>query len=116
MFGNEDKEDWKDYLPAGAQQILANLFESAKMHKGAYTRADDVKIAQLWSALIEMKREIEELKDVYGRLESPFKAIVLVGEAEKRKTIERLVMEMIKPTDEGSQDATQKLVDSLMKF
>src|SRR3972149_1366283 len=98
VFGSE-KEDWKDYLAPDAQQVLANLIESAKLHKGAYTRSDDIRNAQLWTALIEMKKEIENLKEKYGKLEGPFKAIVAIGEAEKKKTIERLVADIIKPTD-----------------
>jgi hypothetical protein len=51
-----------------------------------------------------------------GKLEEPFKAIVAVGEAEKKRTIERVIAEIIKPTDEATQEATRKLVESLMKF
>ncbi len=115
-FDKDNKEDWKDFLVPDAQQTLANLIDSAKLHKGAYTRSDDVKVAQLWSALIELKKEVETLKNMYGKLEGPFKAIVDMGESEKRKTIQRLVSEMLKPSDEETQEATQKLVDSLMKF
>lgn len=112
----QDKEDWKDFLSDDAKQILENIFNSAKKHKGAYTHADDVKIAQLWTALIELKKEMEDVKKVLGKVEEPFKAIVAAGEAEKRKTIERLVADLIRPTDEESQEATKKLVESLMKF
>ncbi len=116
VFGKDEKEDWKEFLIPEAQQTLASLIESAKFHKGAYTRSEDVKVAQLWSALIEIKKELDAVKEMYGKVEGPFKAIVEMGDAEKKKTIQRLVTEMLKPTDEESQAATQKLVESLMKF
>ncbi len=116
MFGGADREDWKEFLTDDAKQILASLLESTKKHKGAYIQSDDVKIAQLWSALIEMKKEIENMKAMVARVEGPFRAIVSVGEAAKKKAIEQLVSEIVRPTDMESQEATKKLVESLMKF
>ena len=77
--------------------------------------ADDVKVAQIWTALIEMKKELDESKELIERLKEPFKSIVAMGEIEKRKAIERMVKEIIKPEVE-QEEATQKLIDSLMKF
>jgi hypothetical protein len=111
-----EKEDWKELLSEDAKQILANIFESTKKHKGAYLSAEDVKIAQLWCAIVELKKDTDEIKRMLGKLEEPFKAIVAVGEAEKKRTIERVIAEIIKPTDEATQEATRKLVESLMKF
>jgi len=111
-----DKEtDWKELLSEEDQQILAEIFEKTKSKKCAYCQADDVKVAQLWCALIEMKKELNESKEMISRVEQPFKAIVEMGEIEKRKTVERLVREMIKP-EPDQEEATQKLVNSLMKF
>ena len=63
-----------------------------------------------------MKKEMESFKVLFGKLEEPFKAIVEVGEAAKKRAIQQLVSDIIKPVDEGSQMATQRLVESLMKF
>ena len=109
-------EDWKEYLSEEAKSILSRLFTKTQKYRGAYREADDVKIAQLWAALVEIQKEIDEVKEMLGKVEQPFKAIIEVGEAEKRKTIERLVCEIMRPTDEKTQTATKKLVDSLMKF
>jgi hypothetical protein len=110
------KEDWKNYLSNSAKQILFKILESTRKHRAAYAQADDVKVAQLWSALIELKKEIDEINAKLGKIEAPFRAIVEIGEEEKRKTIERVVSEIIKPTDEETQKATKALVESLMKF
>lgn len=115
IFGEEEK-DWKESLSDEAKETLANMFDQTRKYKYAYSAADDVKVAQVWCALIEMKKELDEIKRNLGIVQEPFKAIIAAGEAEKKKTIERLVTEIIKPTDEDTQEATQKLVESLMKF
>ncbi|TAL47975.1 hypothetical protein EPN87_01695 [archaeon] len=111
-----EKESWKDFLTDDARETLEGLLAAARKHRGAYEQSDDKKVALLWSALIEMKKELEELKAHTCKLDEPFKAIVEVGESEKKKAIERLVTQIIKPVDQDSQEATQKLVDSLMDF
>lgn len=116
MFFDEEEKDWKESLSDEDKETLANMFDQTRKYKHAYSNADDVKIAQLWCALIEMKKELDEVKKTLGVVQEPFKAIIAAGEAEKKKTIERLVSEIIKPTDEDTQEATQKLVESLMKF
>lgn len=110
------KDDWKEYLTDEAKQALTDIFDAAKKHRGAYSNADDVKVAQLWAALIEMKNELDSLKKQVGLLEEPWKSIVEIGNLEKKKAVEKLVKELIKPIDEDGREATKKLVDSLMKF
>ncbi len=110
------KEDWKNNLDDESKQILSTLLDSTKKHRYAYTNADDAKVAQVWTALVELKKELEKMNEILGRVQDPWRAIVSVGEEEKRKTVERLVQEIIKPVDETTQEATQKLVESLMKF
>ena len=116
MLLGQKKENWKDNLSEDAQNILSGLFESTKKHRGAYLAADNVNIAQLWSALIEIKKEINQLAESVSRIEMPFKAIVAVGEAAKKSAIESLVREIVKPETEDQEEATKKLVESLMKF
>lgn len=115
MF-NDKPEDWKDFLSEDAKQILADIFEATKKYRCAYMNAEDVKNAQLWCALIELKKEIAGMSELLKRIEEPFKAIVAIGEAEKRKAVEAFVTEIIKPEEEAEKVATQKLVESLMKF
>ncbi len=113
---SNEKKDWKDNLNDDAQVILSGLIESTKKHRCAYCSADDVKIAQLWTALLEIKKQLDETTSLIKKVEMPFRAIIEVGEEEKKKTIERIVSEIVKPTDEATHDATKKLVESLMKF
>ena len=115
-FENKEKEDWKEFLVQEAKQTLSNLIDAAKKHRGAYSHADDVKIAQLWSALIEMKNELDQVKETIGKLEEPWRSIVEVGNIEKKKVVEKLIDELVKPVDEEGKEATKKLVDSLMRF
>jgi len=110
------EEDWKDFLGPDARAALAEVLNSTRKHKGAYMHSDDVKVAQLWSAIIEMNKKIDNIQKVQVRLEEPFKAIVEVGDKEKRRAIEDIVRGIVRPTSEGTEDATQDLVDSLMRF
>ncbi|MBI2542954.1 MAG: hypothetical protein HYW24_02100 [Candidatus Aenigmarchaeota archaeon] len=110
------EEDWKENLSDEDKQILASLLNSTKKHRNAYYAADDVKSAQLWTALIEMKKELDKNNELLGKLKEPWRTIVEIGDEEKKKTIERLVGEIIKPADDMTQEATKKLVESLMKF
>lgn len=109
------REDWKEYLSEEARGELKEIIDLAKRHKPAYSHADDTRIAQLWSALIELRKEIKELKEITEKVSLPFKAIVEIGEREKRKAIERIITEIVKPSPE-EKESVQKLVDSLMKF
>lgn len=110
------KSDWKSNLSEEDKMLLTELLDSTKKHRYAYTSADDVKVAQLWTALVEVKKELQKMNEMLGMVQEPWKAIVSVGEEEKKKTIERLVQDIIKPVDETTKEATQKLVESLMKF
>ncbi len=110
------KIDWKQLLPIEEQETLGEMLERIKKYEYAYLRADDVKVAQLWCALVELIKELKEIKKTTGKLSEPFKRIVEIGEAEKRKAIERIVSEIIKPATKEEEEATKRLVDSLMKF
>ncbi|MCS7093915.1 MAG: hypothetical protein RMJ18_01910 [Candidatus Aenigmarchaeota archaeon] len=108
--------DWKELLEPKTKEVLKELIERAAYHRHAYSQADDVKIAQLWAAIAEISKDLKEIKEVLGKVEQPFKVIVEIGEAEKKKTIEKIIEEIIRPSDQASQEAVKKLVDTLMKF
>ncbi|MEM7821476.1 MAG: hypothetical protein QXX38_01540 [Candidatus Aenigmatarchaeota archaeon] len=111
-----EKEDWKECLEEETRNILANIFEKIRKHKCAYMKADDVKVAQLWCAIAEMNKEIKEMTSLLRKIEEPFKSIVAIGEAEKKRTIEKFITQIIRPEREEEKEATRKLVESLMKF
>ena len=110
------EDDWKDFLSPDAKTTLAEILNSTRKHKGAYMQSDDVKVAQLWSAIIEMNKKLEEMQKIQIKLEEPFKAIVEVGDKEKRRAIADIVRGIVRPTNEGTEEATQDLVESLMRF
>lgn len=110
------KEDWKEFLSDEAKQRFMTVLDTTRPYRGAYFRADDIKTAQLWCALIEAVRRIELLESRLGSVEAPLQAIVSIGEAEKRKAIEKIISEIIKPVDLESQEATKKIVESLRRF
>jgi hypothetical protein len=112
----EEEQDWKELLAKDAQQVLAELLDRTRDHKAAYMQAEDVKVAQLWTALVEMRKDMACYEKVLEKLAGPFKAIVEVGEAEKRRAIDRLVRDLVKPAAPEEEEATRKLVESLMKF
>lgn len=112
----EEEQDWKELLSKDAQQVLAELLDRAKDHKAAYMQAEDVKVAQIWAALIEMKKDMDCYEQTIEKVVGPFKAIVAIGEEEKRKAIERMVRDLVKPAAPEEEEATRKLVESLMKF
>jgi predicted mannosyl-3-phosphoglycerate phosphatase (HAD superfamily) len=111
------EKDWKDALREDAKKVLENIFESVQQHRAAYTSAKNVANAQQWCAIIELQKEINELREMLKKLEEPFKAIISLADIEKRKTIEKFVTEIIKPA-EGTkeEEISKKLVDSLMKL
>lgn len=104
-----ERDDWKNYLTEENKEVLRELLNVTKKYKGAYFQANEPRIAQLWSALIEIKKELNQLKGV----EEPIKEIIPI---EEKNVIEKLVSEVTKPAEEDTVEATKKLVDSLMKF
>lgn len=109
-------KDWKECLDPKTKEVLRELIERTSYHRCAYNHAEDVRIAQVWVALAEITKDLKEIKEMLGKIEQPFRAIIDIGEAEKRKTIEKIVEEILRPTDEPTKEATKKLVDTLMKF
>jgi hypothetical protein len=114
MFGKK-KTDWKECLAQEDQELLCEILKSSNKHRCAYMAAEDVKVAQLWCALMEFKKEFNYLKEICERTQTPFKAITEIGDKEKQKTIERIIKSIIRP-ETDQEEIIQKLVNSLMKF
>ncbi|MEM0480715.1 MAG: hypothetical protein QXQ14_00800 [Candidatus Aenigmatarchaeota archaeon] len=113
MFG---KKDWKECLDQETREIVKKLIEGTLPYACAVQQARDARIAQLWIALALLKKELDEKTKMLEIAVKPWKAIVEVGEAEKRKAIEKIVSELIQPKDKEQKEIVDKLVDSLMKF
>lgn len=69
-------DDWKQFLPPEDETRLNNILKSASKHRNAYRASKDVKVAQLWCALLEMRKENQVLLKKVQRLEYIFEGIV----------------------------------------
>ena len=114
--GMFEKKDWKECLDAETKEIVKKLIEGTIPYACAINQARDARIAQLWIALALLKKELDEKSRLLEIATKPWKAIVEIGETEKKKAIERIVSEIIQPKDKDQKEIVDKLVDSLMKF
>lgn len=114
LFG--EIEDWKELLSEEAQIELAELIEKAKKHRSAYMQADDVKVAQVWSALTEVSGQLKEIEERIGRIEAIAKGFSELGEVAKKETLKERVGDIFKPKTSREREQVEKIVDSLMKF
>ena len=114
LFGEEG--DWKELLSGRAQAELAELIEKAKVHRSAYTQADDVKVAQLWAALTELSLEMKKTQEKLEKVEFIAKGFRELGETAKREAIKERVIDLFRPKTSSEKEEVDKIVDSLMKF
>ncbi len=89
MLFNTTK-DWKKYLNPKDEDVLNELLEKTEMYRGAYKNADDIKIAKLWSALIELQKEINSLNNRMKRIEFIIGGMLNRAEEERRKLLKSL--------------------------
>lgn len=114
LFGEE--KDWKELLCGNAQVELAEIIERAKQHKCAYMQADDVKVAQVWCALVEVSRQVKSLEERVEKSEVAFKAMSEMGELAKRQALSEKVSDLLKAKNKDERDQVDKIVDVLMEF
>jgi hypothetical protein len=118
-WGRETKEevtDWTHSLSPESMALLRKILESAYGHREAYFRATDIKNAQLWSALIEMQRQIDRLKEQVDRLtpKETYRKFQL-GAPDESKVLDR-IRAMMQKGPEDSREARNALISSLMRF
>ena len=87
LFKSDD--NWKKYLGIEDEEHLNEILHRASRHKGAYKNADEVKIAQMWCALIELRKENVILQKRLKRMEEMFDAIF---EKKRRHENEKLAL------------------------
>jgi len=51
------KDDWKQFLSLEDEEKLNDFIRKVSKHRGAYKNASDVKSAQMWSAMLELRKE-----------------------------------------------------------
>jgi len=111
-----EKRDWKECLPEEIREKVKKAIEETLPYACAVMQAKDAKIAQLWVAIALLKKELEEKSKLLEIATKPWKAIVEIGEVEKKRTIEKIVTDLIQPKDKDQKEIVDKLVESLMKF
>ena len=73
MF-HEKGAEWKTLLGSEDEEKLNEVIKSTAKHREAYSKAENIKIAQMWCALLEMRKQQEELEARLMRLEDIFRA------------------------------------------
>lgn len=68
-------DDWKQMLPPEDEERLNGMLKSIAKHRSAYRTSKDVKVAQLWCALLEMRKENALLHKRLKRMEYIFDGI-----------------------------------------
>ena len=54
-------DDWKQFLSQEDEARLNELLRRIGKYRGAYKNAHDIKIAQLWTAILDMRKENQAL-------------------------------------------------------
>ncbi|MEM4625429.1 MAG: hypothetical protein QXJ28_01520 [Candidatus Pacearchaeota archaeon] len=83
-------KNWKKYLNIDDEALLNKIIEDVAKYRSAYKTAEDVKIAQLWCALLDMEKKIQRLDKRMKRIEIIFDAIAQRMEEEKSSLIKTL--------------------------
>lgn len=78
-------DDWKQMLPPEDETRLNNILKGIARHRSAYRMSKDVKVAQLWCALLEMKKENALLYKRLKKMEYIFEGI---AERIRRENVE----------------------------
>ncbi len=105
------KRDWKSNLSEGDKEALREVLEMSNKHKYAFMEGEDPRIAQLWCAFLEMKKELEKMKAEQDKSQIFFKYVSELGEQEKKKAMERALRELLRPgRDAGPREKTVEKV------
>jgi len=63
------EKNWKQFLSSADEEELNRIINRARNHRAAYLNAKEIKIAQLWCALLELKKEKNDIENRLKRLE-----------------------------------------------
>lgn len=111
----KEKVDWTHFLAPEATGFLRKVLEAAYKHRQAYFKADDIKNAQLWSAMLEMQREVDELKARLEKMTPREQSTFRLGLGGDNTVLNR-IKAAAKPAVEDTREATNALIESLMRF
>lgn len=65
----DTKKDWKQFLTPEDERKLNDILKNVSKHRGAYKNADEIKFAQLWCTILELRKENLALQKRLERLE-----------------------------------------------
>ena len=68
-------DDWKQLLPPEDEARLNDILKRTGKYRSAYRNAQDVKTAQIWMALLEVRKENQALLSRLKRMEFIFDGI-----------------------------------------
>jgi predicted nuclease with TOPRIM domain len=87
------QKDWKQFLSIDDENRLNDILKKVSKHRGAYRNAPEIKFAQIWCSMLELRKEnlllqdrLEKLEDILGGMFDRIKR----QEAEKDRLIESL--------------------------
>jgi hypothetical protein len=112
---SKEGSDWTAFLSPDATILLRSVLEAAYKHRQAYFKADDIKNAQLWSAILEIKREIDEINKRLDKMSPQEKETFRFSLSDGGEAMEK-IKSALRPGLEDTREAKDALIESLMKF
>src|SRR3989304_6069455 len=105
----QKKDDWKKSLTSKDEKKLNEIIIKTEKYNTAYLKSNNVKIAQLWTAILEMEKEKEHIERRVRRMEYIFS-----GMTERLK--EEIIREDVKNIEAKKERDLENLIRSLEKF
>lgn len=68
-------DDWKQLLSLDDEEKLNEILRKVSKHRGAYKFSDEVKVSQLWCAILELKKENVLLQKRLNSVEDVFDVV-----------------------------------------
>lgn len=113
---DRDDSDWREFLNHDARHSLEEMMAGTLRHRGAWKKAGDRDVAQLWAALVEMRKELEDTKETLFDILKTFYTPEVEEEIKAQRVVRKLEDKVKDSGDYGYPNATQRLIESLMKF
>ncbi len=89
MFVKTEK-NWKKYLSIEDEQLINKIIQETAKYRAAYKNADEVKIAQLWCALIDFEKKLQKIDARLKRIEFIFEGLAKRIEEDKDALLKSL--------------------------
>lgn len=83
--------DWKENLSAESEQELNALLEATRKHRCAYNGAENVQIAQVWCAMVEMLKMMNKLEERVAYIERVMDRLFRGYEGERDQLLKGLL-------------------------